>query len=59
VTTTEEFASALERAIGEKGSKLLHLKTDFEHITSATTIPKIRERAKTLRRLTHPFRASE
>jgi acetolactate synthase-1/2/3 large subunit len=46
VTTTEQFAPALERAMGQTGVKLLHLKTDVEQITSATTITKIRERAK-------------
>src|SRR3954447_13614354 len=46
VAKTEEFAPALERALREKGVKLLHLKTDVEQITSAATIAKIRERAK-------------
>jgi acetolactate synthase-1/2/3 large subunit len=46
VERTEEFAPALERAMGEKGVKLLHLKTDVEQITNATTIAKLRERSK-------------
>ncbi|HEX5184189.1 MAG TPA: thiamine pyrophosphate-binding protein [Allosphingosinicella sp.] len=46
VEATDQFASALERAMVEKGVRLLHLKTDIEQITSATTITKIRERAK-------------
>jgi len=44
VETTAEFAPALERALAEKGVKLLHLKTDVEVITPATTISAIRSR---------------
>ncbi|MGZ8348881.1 MAG: thiamine pyrophosphate-binding protein [Allosphingosinicella sp.] len=46
VEKTDEFASALARAMEQKGVRLLHLKTDVEQITSATTITKIRERRK-------------
>ena len=46
VETTDAFAPALERALSEKGVRLLHLKTDVEHITSATTITRLRERAR-------------
>ena len=46
VERTEDFAPALERAHKKKGVRLLHLKTDVEQITTATTISKIRERAK-------------
>jgi acetolactate synthase-1/2/3 large subunit len=46
VAKTDEFAPALERAMGEKGVKLLHLKTDVEQISAATTIAKLRARAK-------------
>jgi acetolactate synthase-1/2/3 large subunit len=46
VAANGEFAPALERAMREKGVKLLHLRTDVEQITSATTIARIRERAK-------------
>ena len=46
VERTEEFAPVLERAMGERGVKLLHLKTDFEQITNATTIATLRARAK-------------
>jgi acetolactate synthase-1/2/3 large subunit len=46
VESTDEFAPALARAQAHKGVRLLHLKTDVEQITSATTISKIRERAK-------------
>ncbi|HEX8193193.1 MAG TPA: thiamine pyrophosphate-binding protein [Allosphingosinicella sp.] len=46
VERTEEFAPALARALGERGVRLLHLKTDVEQITAATTISKLRARAK-------------
>ena len=46
VETTEDFAPALERALGQRGVKLLHLKTDVEQITTATTITALRERAR-------------
>lgn len=42
VERTEEFAPALERALAEKGVRLLHLKTDVEFITPGTTISAIR-----------------
>jgi acetolactate synthase-1/2/3 large subunit len=42
---TEDFPPALERAQAERGVKLLHLKTDVEQITSATTITKLRARS--------------
>jgi len=44
VETTADFAPALDRALAEKGVKLLHLKTDVEVITPATTISEIRAR---------------
>jgi acetolactate synthase-1/2/3 large subunit len=44
VEHTVDFAPALERAKGEKGVRLLHLKTDIEAITPATTVAKIRAR---------------
>ncbi|MDP8993602.1 MAG: thiamine pyrophosphate-binding protein [Pseudomonadota bacterium] len=46
VERTEDFAPALDGALAAKGVKLLHLKTDVEHITTATTISKIRERRR-------------
>jgi acetolactate synthase-1/2/3 large subunit len=46
VQRTEDFAPALERAMGERGVRLLHLKTDVEQITAATTISSLRQRAK-------------
>jgi acetolactate synthase-1/2/3 large subunit len=46
VESTMAFEPALDRALAEKGVRLLHLKTDVEHITNATTIARIRERAK-------------
>jgi acetolactate synthase-1/2/3 large subunit len=44
IERTEDFAPALERARVEKGVKLLHLKTDVEYISNATTNTKIRAR---------------
>jgi acetolactate synthase-1/2/3 large subunit len=44
VETTEAFAPALGRAMAETGVRLLHLKTDLEVITPATTISAIRRR---------------
>jgi acetolactate synthase-1/2/3 large subunit len=46
VTTTEEFMTALDKAVGAKGLRLLHCKTDVEQITNATTISKLRGKAK-------------
>ena len=46
VETTEEFAPALDEALKRKGIRLLHCKTDVEQITNATTIAKLREKAK-------------
>ncbi|MBA3526912.1 MAG: thiamine pyrophosphate-binding protein, partial [Sphingomonas sp.] len=46
VERTEDFAPALERALGETGIRLLHLKTDVEQISHASTISKLRERAR-------------
>jgi len=44
VETTEQFAPALARALEQEGVRLLHLKTDVEIITPATTISAIRSR---------------
>jgi acetolactate synthase-1/2/3 large subunit len=46
VEETGEFAPALDRALAQSGVRLLHLKTDVEIISNATTISKIREKAK-------------
>jgi acetolactate synthase-1/2/3 large subunit len=46
VERTEDFAPALARAQAERGVKLLHLKTDVEVISNATTITSLRERAQ-------------
>jgi acetolactate synthase-1/2/3 large subunit len=46
VETTGNFAPALNRALGQKGIRLIHCKTDVEQITNTTTISKIREKAK-------------
>jgi len=42
VETTAEFAPALDRALAEKGVRLLHLRTDIEVITNGTTLTKLR-----------------
>jgi acetolactate synthase-1/2/3 large subunit len=44
IEATVEFAPALTRAMTEKGVRLLHLKTDIEAITPATTIAALRKR---------------
>jgi acetolactate synthase-1/2/3 large subunit len=46
VEKTEDFAPAFDRAMDQKGIRLIHCKTDVEQITNATTISKIREKAK-------------
>ena len=45
VERTEDFPPVLAHAQAEKGVKLLHLKTDVEIISNATTITKLRERS--------------
>lgn len=42
VEATDEFAPALDRAMAQKGVKLLHIKTDMEEITFGLTITKLR-----------------
>ncbi|MFA5969355.1 MAG: thiamine pyrophosphate-binding protein [Sphingomonas sp.] len=42
VERTEDFAPALDRALAQKGVRLLHLKTDIEVITNSTTITRLR-----------------
>jgi len=37
---------ALDKALSQKGIRLLHCKTDVEQISNATTIAKLREKAK-------------
>jgi acetolactate synthase-1/2/3 large subunit len=46
VETTEEFAPALDRALEQRGIRLIHCKTDVEQISNATTITRLREKAK-------------
>ena len=41
IERTGQFAPALDRAMGESGVRLLHLKTDIEAITPATTLSAI------------------
>ncbi len=42
VEATADFAPALDRALAQKGIRLLHLKTDVEQISNQTTITKLR-----------------
>lgn len=44
VEATADFAPALDRAMAQGGVRLLHLKTDVEVITAATTLEAIRNR---------------
>jgi acetolactate synthase-1/2/3 large subunit len=46
VESTDAFAPALDRALATSGVRLLHLKTDIEQISNATTITRLRERAR-------------
>jgi acetolactate synthase-1/2/3 large subunit len=46
VEKTEDFAPALDAAMKRKGIRLIHCKTDVEQITNATTIARLREKAK-------------
>ncbi|WP_010187196.1 thiamine pyrophosphate-binding protein [Sphingomonas sp. PAMC 26605] len=46
VETTGQFAPALARAMAETGVRLLHLKTDIETITAATTLTAMKARTK-------------
>jgi len=47
VEKTEDFAAALDQALKRRGIRLLHCKTDVEVISNATTIAKLRKKAKT------------
>lgn len=42
VETTDAFVPALDRAMAQPGVRLLHLKTDVETITAATTLTALR-----------------
>jgi len=46
VEDTAGFGPALDRALERGGIRLLHLKTDVEQISHASTIAKLRERAR-------------
>jgi acetolactate synthase-1/2/3 large subunit len=46
VDKTEDFAPALDRALAQKGIRLIHCKTDVEQITNGTTIETIRARKR-------------
>jgi acetolactate synthase-1/2/3 large subunit len=47
VSRTDEFGPALDQALGLKGIRLLHVKTDVEVISNQTTITALREKART------------
>ncbi|MCW6532032.1 thiamine pyrophosphate-binding protein [Sphingomonas sp. MMSM20] len=44
VTRTADFAPALDRALAERGMRLLHVKTDIEQITAGTTLSAVAKR---------------
>jgi acetolactate synthase-1/2/3 large subunit len=46
VTRTEEFGPALDEALGRGGIRLLHVRTDVEVISHATTIGALRNKAR-------------
>ena len=46
VEKTDDFAPALDKSLKRNGIRLIHCKTDVEQITNATTITKLREKAK-------------
>ena len=46
VTTTNEFAPALARALGAGRPALLHLRIDPQAITMSATIDEIRQQAR-------------
>ena len=46
VESTDQFAPALDEALKHKGIRLIHCRTDVEQISNATTISKIRSKAK-------------
>jgi acetolactate synthase-1/2/3 large subunit len=45
VERTADFAPALDRAMAERGIRLVHCKTDVEQISNATTIAALRARS--------------
>ena len=46
VDKTADFAPALDKALKKKGIRLIHCKTDVEQISHASTITKLRQKAK-------------
>jgi acetolactate synthase I/II/III large subunit len=46
VEATADFESALDKALKEKGIRLIHCKTDVEQISNSTTITDLRAKAK-------------
>ena len=46
VDKTADFPAALDKALKKKGIRLIHCKTDVEQISHASTITKLRQKAK-------------
>src|SRR6185312_3411287 len=46
VETNGDFTPAVDEALKQKGIRLIHCKTDVEQISNATTIAKLRGKAK-------------
>ena len=46
VERTEDFAPALDRALEQRGIRLIHCKTDVEVISNQTTIARLREKTR-------------
>ena len=46
VDKTADFAPALDKALKKKGIRLIHCRTDVEQISHASTITKLRQKAK-------------
>jgi len=46
IERTDDFSPALDRALDEKGIRLLHCKTDVEQISNQTTIARLRDKAR-------------
>ena len=46
VDKTADFAPVLDKALKKKGIRLIHCRTDVEQISHASTITKLRQKAK-------------
>ncbi len=43
IERTADFAPALDRAVDQRGIRLIHCRTDIEQISHATTVSKLRQ----------------